>query len=111
MEKEEVLEKLQESARELANKVEQFSYDKVNRLSEFVAIRRAVNFSIQDIIWKCSKSDISEKLTMLHYKIFDEMASNQQLGLISLAELSAVALSALYDYDALIRDYYKGGAK
>ena len=111
MDRADVLGLLQDSARELTEKVRHFHYDKAERLAEFMSIWRAVNAGIQQIIYNCEKSEIAERLDILEFNLHNEILHYQELGLTGLAELSAIALSAVYDYESEIQDYYKDGGE
>lgn len=105
MEKTEVLEKLQDSAREIASLESWFRGFGVNRLAEYATVWRLVNFKVQEIVKSTSKEKVKKELDVFHYDLTMKMEYYRDERITALSELYGAAIDGLGKAEAVITDY------
>ncbi len=105
MEKNEVLELLQNKAREDANREKWFQCNGEKRLAEYICIWRLVNFKVQDIISNTPQGEVGNTLMLLRVDLCSQMEHFRDNGLTSLAELYGAAMDCLFRVQDLIAHY------
>ena len=95
MEKNEILEKLQDLARQNANLESWLQGNNQKRLAEYLSVTRLINFKVQEIVRTTSAQDLDTALYGLSADLLSGMDFALKNQLTSLHELYGVALDSL----------------
>jgi hypothetical protein len=105
MEKKEVLELLQDKARELAELEKWLNSNGEKRLAEYACVWRLVNFKIQDIIAATAQNKLDEAFCALHADLCAGMENARDNQITALHELYGAALDCFSKLRGLISFY------
>lgn len=105
MEKDEVLDLLQNKAREIADLEKWFRHSGEKRLAEYACVWRLVNFKIQDIISSTPQSEVGNALMLFRIDLCTQMEYFRDNGITSFAELYGAALDGFLKTRDLIAHY------
>lgn len=105
MEKEQVLELLQEKARQLVDLEKWLQDNNEKRLAEFVIVQRLVNFKIQDIIDNKPKSEVKMSMYCLHGDLLAGVERARKYQSTTLIDLYSAALDYYHTTYGLLGAY------
>ncbi len=105
MTKEQVLENLQSNARELSKLEYWFKTQGQSELSQYVCVKRLVNFKVQDIIESTLPEGIDVELSNLSLSLYSNMIKYRDEGIYTLADLYAAAYDSLPSIRHIIQNY------
>lgn len=107
MNKAEAIEKLQDSAREIALLVKWFQKFGQNRLAEYATVWHLVNFKVQEIIGATSIEKVDSALYGFRYDLTMQMEYYRDNRIEHLADFYGSALDGFDKATEVISDYLK----
>ena len=105
MEKYEVLEKLQDAAREIANLEKWLQSNGENRLAEYACVWRLINFKVQKLIDTMPQTELENALTDLQLDLFSQAEYYREHKITALQELYGAAMDGFIKTRNLISAY------
>lgn len=101
MEKEKLLEVLQDKARELSALEVWLQGNNQKRLAEFVSVRRLVNFKVQKLVESVPQDNVKRALYCLDADLLSSLEYSLERQLTTLQDLYGVALDYLHNLRGL----------
>lgn len=105
MEKEEVLELLQDKAREISSLESWFKTNGENRLAEYACVWRLINFKVQELIKETPPNELGNALAELHADLFSQMEYYREKKITVLSGLYGAAIDGIIKARNLISAY------
>lgn len=105
MERNEVLEKLQNNAREISSLEEWFGSCGEKRLSEYACVWRLINFKVQEIVRSAALNEVENLLNELRVFLCNRMEYYRDNRITVLSELYGAAIDGLVNAECLLQDY------
>lgn len=105
MEKNEVLELLQDKAREIANLEKWFKGNGETRLAEYACVWRLINFKVQEIITATPQKELDKAFYSLYADLQASIENARNNQITALCELYGAAMDYLSKLRGLISDY------
>lgn len=105
MDREKILEKLQDSARELSAHEDWFKSAGQSKLSEYACVQRLINFKVQKIVSENSKEELENSFEELYIFLFNQMEYYRDNRIDALAELYGTAIDGLRKAQNIVCDY------
>ena len=105
MERNEVLEKLQDNARDISSLEEWFKSCGEQRLSEYACVWRLINFKVQDIVRSAALNEAKNLLNELRVYLCNRMEYYRDNRITALSELYGAAIDGLVKAESLLQDY------
>ena len=105
MEKDEILELLQDKAREISSLESWFQTNGENRLAEYACVWRLMNFKVQGLIKEMPANELENALTGLHSDLFSQMEYYREKKITVLSGLYGAAIDGLIKARNVISAY------
>lgn len=105
MEKNKVLELLQDKAREISDLEKWFNGNGKSRLAEYACVWRLINFKVQEIITATPQNKLENALSELHADIYTQMEYYRENRITALSELYGAAIDGFVKARNLLSDY------
>lgn len=105
MERNEILEKLQDNAREISSLEEWFKSNGESRLAEYASVWRLINFKVQEIVRSSALNEVKELVNELRVYLCTRMEFYRDNRIIGLCELYGAAVDGLVKAENLLQGY------